>query len=146
MSNQIEYDKDPATDEPIARLQGRFRMADLVTILSQLEKQTGKMPAAVASGGIDVIPIVSAETGEPRVEMQSDEFDKPIQLGYAEGFALAHALIEVTAQAVNDAVLFGFLHTQLGIEREMAAQMLHSMRGYRDQLLGHGNGAGDEQT
>ena len=138
MNNQITFDKDKVTGEPIAILDGRFTMSDLVTILSQLEKQTGKMPAAISAGAIDVIPIVSSQTGEPRVELQSASFDKPIQLNHAEAFEFAHALLETTATAINDAMVFGFISGPLQIPREQAAGMLRAFRGYRDELLSNG--------
>ena len=139
MNNQISFEKDKATGEPVAILDGRFTMSDLVNILSQLEKQTGQMPAALTDGTIDVIPIVSHQTGEPRVELQSAAFDKPLQMDHAQAFQLGHMIIEATATAIGDAMLFGFIHTQLGIARNDAAGMLHAFRGYRGQMLSNGD-------
>jgi hypothetical protein len=141
-TNQITFDKDKATGDPIVVLEGRFMMGDLVTILSQMEKQTGQMPSAITVGSIDVIPIVSAETGEPRVELQSAAFDKPLQMDASESFTFAHALLETTAIAINDAMVFGFISGPLQIPREKAAGMLHAFRGYRDEMLS----AGDQET
>jgi len=84
---------------------------------------------------IDVIPILSSQTGMPMVELQSPEFDKPLQLDHAQAFELGHMLIEVTATSIGDAVMFGFITEDLGIPNEEATKMLHAFRGYRDRML-----------
>lgn len=135
MNNQVSFDKDPVTQEPIVRLEGRFTMAEVVNVLRQMEKQTGKMPAALTTGSIDIIPIVSSETGMPMVELQSAAFDKPLQMDHAQAFEFAHVLLETTAISINDAMIFGFISGELRIPREQAAQMLLAFRGYRDHML-----------
>lgn len=139
MNTQISFDKDPVTREPIAVLEGRFTLAELVNVLSQMEKQTGKMPAALTTGSIDVISIVSSETGMPMVELQSAAFDKPLQMDHAQAFEFAHVLLETTVISINDAMVFGFISGELGIPREQAAQMLFAFRGYRDHMLSAGD-------
>jgi hypothetical protein len=135
MTNQISFEEDRATHEPVAILQGRFLMGDLVNILSQLEKRTGKMPTALRTGNIDVMPVVSAETGMPMVELQSPAFDKPLQMDHAQAFEFGHLLIEITAIAIGDAMVFGFISGELQIPKEQAVGMLHAFRGYRDRML-----------
>lgn len=139
MSKQkISFDEDRVTHEPVAHLEGRFTMDDLVNVLSQLEKRTGKMPAGSRAGSIDVIPIVSMETGMPMVELQSAAFDKPVQMDHAQAFEFGHTLIEITAISIGDATMFGFI-TQLGIPREEGAKMLFAFREYQAGMLSAGD-------
>lgn len=144
MPNPISYDEDKVTHDPIAILYGRYRIADLMEIIHELGKRTGRMPATVISGNIEVMSIVSSETGMPMVEMQSAAFDKPLQMDHAQAFEFAHVLLEATATSINDAMFFGFVVTWLGIEKEQAAGMLAALRDYRGQMLSKGGkGKGD---
>ena len=136
--NKISYSTDPATGDPIVELDGTFGIMDVKTIIQKLLDMTGRMPSAAHSGSFAITPIVSGSTGEPKIELQAPVMDAPVQLSHAEAFSLAHALLEVTSMAINDAMLFGWLITYLGIEKAQAAGMLESMRAYRDQALGNG--------
>ena len=135
MNHNITFDEDKVTHESIAILEGRFTMGDLMSVLSEMQKRTGKMPSAQTTGSIDVIPIVSASTGMPMVELQSAAFDKPLQMDHAQAFEFAHTLLDVTAIAINDAMVFGFISVQLQIPKEQAAGMLFAFRDYRGQML-----------
>lgn len=138
MPNQaVSFEEDKVTHEPVAILNGRFRLADLVNLLSEMQKRTGKMAAALTTGGIEVIPIVSHSTGMPMVELQSPAFDQPIQLDADQALEFGHTLVEVVAMAMNDAALFNFFSREL--EMEKAATMLYTFRRYRDQMLTTGD-------
>jgi hypothetical protein len=139
MSNKISFDKDKATHDPIAILEGRFTIGDLMKVMHELGERTGKMPAAVFTGGIEVMSIVSSETGMPMVEMQSAAFDKPLQMDHAQAFEFAHVLMEATATSINDAMFFGFVVSWLGIPKEQAGQMLLALRDYRGRMLSTGD-------
>jgi hypothetical protein len=143
MSNRIYFDK--AREEPIAVL-NRFTIRDLVKVLRELQEQTGKMPEGLTAGVIHVTPIVSAQNGMPRIELESPELDKPLQLDHAAAFELAHALLETTATAINEAMLFGFINSKLGIERERAAEMLFAFREYRGNMLAPKQGGDGEDS
>jgi hypothetical protein len=136
---RIAYDVDRVTKEPVVRLDGRFTIGDLVNVLNELEKRTGQMPSGIQAGTIDVIPIVSSQTGLPMVQLQSPAFDKPLQMDHAQAFEFGHTLIEVTAISIGDAVMFGFITGELGIAREEGAKMLFAFRGYRDRMLSAGD-------
>lgn len=135
----IRFDEDRVTREPVVHLNGRYTMGDLVNLLSEMEKRTGKMPAGSRTGTIDITPIVSSQTGMPMVELQSAAFDKPLQMDHAQAFEFGHKLIEITAISIGDATMFGFITGQLGIAREEGAKMLYAFREYRDHLLAAGD-------
>ncbi len=104
MPNQVvSFDEDKVTHEPVVIIEGRFNLTDLVNLLSEMQKRTGKMPAAITTGEIQVIPLVSHQTGMPMVELQSPAFDKPIQFDADQALEFGHTLVEVVAIAMNDA-------------------------------------------
>ena len=138
MNNQITYDEDKATHDPIVILEGRFLIGDLMKIIHELGERTGKMPASVITGNIEVMSIVSSETGMPMVELQSAAFDKPLQMDHAQAFEFAHVLLEATATSINDAMFFGFVTDWLQIPKEQAAGMLAALRDYRGKMLSKG--------
>jgi len=138
MNNQISYEEDKVTHDPIAILDGRFLIGDLMKVIHELGERTGRMPATVITGSIEVMSIVSSETGLPMVELQSAAFDKPLQMDYAQAFEFAHVLMEATATSIQDSIFFGFISGELGIPKEQTAQMLHAFRDYRGRLLSPG--------
>jgi len=149
MNNQISYEEDKVTHEPIAILEGRFLIGDLMEVIHELGERTGRMPATVITGSIEVMSIVSSETGLPMVELQSAAFDKPLQMDHAQAFEFAHVLMEATVTAIQDSIVFGWITSELGIPKEQTAQMLAALRDYRGRLLSNGHreqGNGDEPT
>lgn len=139
MNKVIAYEKDPVTGEPVAYLKGTFSMGDLVTLLSALEKQTGTMPHGMTTGDIEVLSVVSAETGEPIVELQSVAFDHPIQLKWDGALELGHSIIDAASQAICDAMVADFFMNKVQVSREQMAGMLYQFREYRHRLLSQGN-------
>ncbi len=134
MPNQVvSFEQDKVTHEPVAVVEGRFSLTDLVNLLSEMQKRTGKMPTALTIGEIQVIPLVSHQTGMPMVELQSLAFDKPIQFDADQALEFGHTLVEVVAIAMNDAALFSFFTKS--VTKEQGAAMLYAFRRYRDQML-----------
>lgn len=146
MNPSISFEEDKVTHEPIAVLEGRFKIMDLVNVLSQMEKLTGNMPAALTTGTIDVFPIVSQDTHMPLVELQSPAFDKPLQLDHIQAFALGHTLIEVASISIGDATIFGFISDELQIPKEQASGMLYAFRAYRNRMLSNGDQDGETDS
>ena len=139
MNQTISFEEDKVTHEPTAVLEGRFTIGDLMKVIHELGQRTGKMPAAVTTGNIEVMSIVSGETGLPMVELQSAAFDKPLQMDVAQAFEFGHVIIDAACTAISDATLAGFVHQELGVSREQAASLLFMFRGYRDRFLSGGS-------
>jgi len=76
--------------------------------------------------------IISAQTGEPKIEFRWSA--QICQMTVAEAQDFAHTVLLVVAAAEADAFLFNFIAGQVGAGPAAGAQMLVAFRQFRDRL------------
>ena len=93
-------------------------------VLSRLE--------AASKGGITITPVVSATTGEARLDITWQGIAQ--QLSVTEARELAHTLIEAASDAVGQAFLVSYLREVITLAEENVAQVLDNYRKFRDTV------------
>jgi hypothetical protein len=126
-------DEEQARIEKVARdlfSQTRGDAQRLATLAAQF-----KLAAAGRTGGtLEVVGIVSAESGKPIVQLSWGEQAGQISPEQARAHALL--ILEAAQNAVADAAILGWARDELGVDLERGAQLLDALRRYRTDRWG----------
>lgn len=126
-------DEERARIEKVARdlfSQTRGDAQRLATLAAQF-----KLAAAARAGGtLDVVGIVSAESGKPIVQLSWGEQAGQISPEQARAHALL--ILEAAQNAVADAAILGWARDELNVDLERGAQLLDALRRYRADRWG----------
>lgn len=102
--------------------------------LAMLAAQFKLAAAGRAGGTLEVLGIVSAESGKPVVQLSWGEHVG--QLSPDEARAHALLILEAAQNAVADAAIFGWAREELGVDLERGAQLVDALRRYRTDHWG----------